>query len=73
MMIRLMPLPTPYSSICSPVHIRKTVPAVSTKICVSQKKPPYPGLASPWPPEDSVPITKRTMKNAWMRQITTVR
>ena len=28
MMIRLMPLPMPYSSICSPSHIRKTVPAV---------------------------------------------
>ena len=28
MMMRLMPLPMPYSSICSPSHIRKTVPAV---------------------------------------------
>ena len=28
MMIRLMPLPMPYSSICSPSHIRKTVPQV---------------------------------------------
>ena len=28
MINRLMPLPMPYSSICSPSHIRKTVPAV---------------------------------------------
>ncbi len=28
MIKRLMPLPMPYSSICSPSHIRKTVPAV---------------------------------------------
>ena len=28
MISRLMPLPMPYSSICSPSHIRKTVPAV---------------------------------------------
>ena len=28
MMMRLMPLPTPYSSICSPIHMRKTVPTV---------------------------------------------
>ncbi len=28
MMIRLMPLPMPNSSICSPSHIKKTVPAV---------------------------------------------
>src|SRR5438477_221403 len=28
MMMRLMPLPMPYSSICSPIHMRKIVPAV---------------------------------------------
>ena len=28
MISRLMPLPMPYSSICSPSHIRNTVPAV---------------------------------------------
>ena len=28
MINRLMPLPMPYSSICSPSHIRKMVPAV---------------------------------------------
>ena len=28
MMSRLIPLPMPYSSICSPIHIRKIVPAV---------------------------------------------
>ena len=28
MINRLMPLPMPYSSICSPSHIRNTVPAV---------------------------------------------
>ena len=28
MISRLMPLPIPYSSICSPTHIRKIVPAV---------------------------------------------
>ena len=28
MIRRLMPLPMPYSSICSPIHIRKMVPAV---------------------------------------------
>ena len=28
MMIKLMPLPMPNSSICSPSHIRKIVPAV---------------------------------------------
>src|SRR5262245_48559536 len=34
MMMRLMPLPTPYSSICSPIHIRKMVPAVSVTTMV---------------------------------------
>ena len=28
MISKLMPLPMPYSSICSPSHIRNTVPAV---------------------------------------------
>ena len=28
MIKRLMPLPIPYSSICSPTHIKKIVPAV---------------------------------------------
>ena len=28
MIKRLIPLPMPYSSICSPIHIRKIVPAV---------------------------------------------
>ena len=28
MISRLIPLPIPYSSICSPTHIRKIVPAV---------------------------------------------
>ena len=28
MIRRLIPLPMPYSSICSPIHIRKIVPAV---------------------------------------------
>ncbi len=36
MMMRLMPLPMPYSSICSPIHIRKMVPAVMVTIMVSQ-------------------------------------
>ena len=31
MMMRLMPLPMPYSSICSPSHIRKIVPAVMVR------------------------------------------
>ena len=37
MISRLMPLPMPYSSICSPIHIRKMVPAVMVMIMVSQK------------------------------------
>ena len=36
MMIKLMPLPMPYSSICSPIHIRKTVPAVMVTTIVIQ-------------------------------------
>ena len=28
MIRRLIPLPMPYSSICSPIHMRKMVPAV---------------------------------------------
>ncbi len=36
-MISEMPLPKPYSSICSPSHIRKTQPAVRPKIPISQK------------------------------------
>ena len=31
-MIREIPFPTPFSLICSPSHIRKAVPAVSTRI-----------------------------------------
>ncbi len=42
MISKLMPLPMPYSSICSPSHMRKTVPAVavSTQInCQENCKP----------------------------------
>ena len=35
MINRLMPLPMPYSSICSPSHIRKTVPAVIVSTAVN--------------------------------------
>ena len=35
MISKLMPLPMPYSSICSPSHIRKTVPAVMVNTAVS--------------------------------------
>ncbi len=35
MINRLMPLPMPYSSICSPSHIRKTVPAVMVSTAVN--------------------------------------
>ena len=31
MISRLIPLPIPNSSICSPIHIRKIVPAVITQ------------------------------------------
>ena len=36
MMMRLMPLPMPYSSICSPSHMRKMVPAVMHRTIVIQ-------------------------------------
>ena len=36
MMMRLMPLPMPYSSICSPSHIRKMVPAVMVMTMTGQ-------------------------------------
>jgi hypothetical protein len=35
MINRLMPLPMPYSSICSPSHIKKVVPAVMVKMAVN--------------------------------------
>ena len=37
MMMRLMPLPMPYSSICSPSHIRKMVPAVMVRTAANPK------------------------------------
>ena len=37
-MSRLMPLPTPYSSICSPIHIKNTVPVVMIMMVVIVKK-----------------------------------
>ena len=43
MISRLMPLPMPYSSICSPSHIRKTVPAVIVSTAVNlpaERQPP---------------------------------
>ena len=35
MISKLMPLPMPYSSICSPSHMRKIVPAVMVSTNVS--------------------------------------
>ena len=47
MISRLMPLPMPYSSICSPSHIRKIVPAVavSTQINCQENCRPLSALA----------------------------
>ncbi len=42
MISKLIPLPIPYSSICSPSHIRNTVPQVITStamICQPKYKP----------------------------------
>ena len=40
MMIREMPLPTPRAVICSPSHIRKTVPQTSVTTVTSRKNSP---------------------------------
>ncbi len=71
MIRRLMPLPMPYySSICSPSHIRNTVPAVmimaSTKM---YQVPPIPSRKILGP---SVWGSMVTQKILWMKQRTTV-
>ncbi len=44
MISRLIPLPIPYSSICSPIHIRKIVPAVMIQTHTNPgQKPRYAG------------------------------
>ncbi|KKL72122.1 hypothetical protein LCGC14_2088070, partial [marine sediment metagenome] len=41
--IKLIPLPMPYSSICSPSHIKKMVPAVMVMTPIIIASPPMPG------------------------------
>ena len=51
MMMRLMPLPMPYSSICSPSHIRKTVPAVMVRTAArANTQVSFPGANTCRPP-----------------------
>ena len=45
-MIRLIPLPTPRSVICSPSHMMKAVPVVSVSTVISRK--PQPGESTMW-------------------------
>ena len=45
-MIRLIPLPTPRSVICSPSHMMKAVPVVSVSTAISRK--PQPGESTMW-------------------------
>jgi len=66
-MIRLMPLPMPYSSICSPSHIRKTVPAVIPTTPIRSACLYIPAYVRPLPPSNFINI------NAWMTQIRTVK
>ena len=42
-----MPLPTPYSVICSPIHIRKIAPHVSVRIDQSAGRNPGSSNVSP--------------------------
>ena len=48
MIIRLMPLPIPYSSICSPIHIMNMVPVVMSR--AASNVSPGPKLAGIAPP-----------------------
>jgi hypothetical protein len=64
-MMRDIPLPTPRSVICSPSHIRKTVPVVSVIITIRRK--PQPGsITAPSPklPASSAVAISRPWKIA---------
>ena len=74
-----MPLPMPYSSICSPSHIRNTVPAVMVMTAAKPnqhrlKPSAYPAAARPIPPAVGVSgrITVCTKMSACTMQIGTV-
>ena len=50
MMISEMPLPTPRAVICSPSHIRNTVPPVSV-ITVTRRNDSPGSITADWAPE----------------------
>ena len=68
MISRLIPLPMPYSSICSPIHIRKIVPAVM--IMTQTKAFPEP-LKSGWTMFNP-PIIYWTQRADWTKHNRTV-
>ena len=68
MMRSEIPLPMPYSSICSPIHIRKTVPAVIVR---TQQMTLSVVRESGWT-MSRVFIMYWTQSVLWIRQRTTV-
>ncbi len=79
MMMSEMPLPMPYSSICSPSHIRKTVPTVIVRTAANpnQHQVEAVGVAGRHDPDPAVRLRAAsagcTTISAWIMQIGTVR
>ena len=69
MIKRLIPLPMPYSSICSPIHIRKIVPAVMIQ---TQSRPSKKFWCAGWTTPIWGLIIYCTQKALWIAQRSTV-
>ena len=69
-MISEMPLPTPFSVICSPSHMMKQVPAVRVKIVMILK--PKPGSSTSACPGVFCDSSQVAMNQPWMTARNTV-
>ena len=70
-MISEMPLPIPFSEICSPSHMMRAVPAVSVIMVRSRK--PHPGNGTSVAPPGSFMLSSpMAMKSDWKADSTMV-